>query len=134
VRAWNDAALLEQWRALWAEHVNRALELAGERSRVDHRSLEAQGVMRVAQIHRGRNVIEMERRGIETGRAELAHEIDAANAMLAMPPITTMTAAPRLFVLFRRAARPFWRRMQVSLPSRGRFAVACRSPPVIDVG
>jgi MobA/MobL family len=28
VRAWNDTTLLEQWRAQWTEHVNRALDRA----------------------------------------------------------------------------------------------------------
>jgi hypothetical protein len=71
-RAWDDPAPLEHWRTLWSEHVNRALELVGERARVDHRSLAAQGVERVAQIHLGHAVIEMERRGLAPSRAELA--------------------------------------------------------------
>ncbi|MEW6752835.1 MAG: MobQ family relaxase [Candidatus Latescibacterota bacterium] len=41
-REWNSRELLEAWRASWAEHQNRALERAGSRSRVDHRSLEVQ--------------------------------------------------------------------------------------------
>ena len=85
MRAWNETARLEQWRALWADHVNRALARAGERGRVDHRSLEAQGVDRLPQIHLGRAVIEMQQRGIATGRAALAREIAAMNAALVPP-------------------------------------------------
>ncbi len=43
-------AEIEQMRGLWAELQNRALERAGEESRVDHRSLEAQ---REAALERG---------------------------------------------------------------------------------
>jgi hypothetical protein len=82
-RSWNETARLEQWRALWADHVNQALAAAGEQARVDHRSLEAQGIERLAQIHLGRAVIEMRRQGIVTERAELAGAIDAVNGELA---------------------------------------------------
>jgi hypothetical protein len=83
VRAWNDTARLEAWRASWADHVNRALAAAGESVRVDHRSLEAQGIDRLAQIQIGPAVIEMEARGITTDRGELARKIEAINAALA---------------------------------------------------
>lgn len=78
-RVWNAPALLEQWRALWAGHVNRALAEASTSARVDHRSLEAQGINRLAQIHLGPAVIEMQRRGVTTERAELAQVIAAIN-------------------------------------------------------
>ena len=41
-REWNSDELLKSWRQLWAEHQNRALERAGVRARVDHRTLKAQ--------------------------------------------------------------------------------------------
>lgn len=41
------------WRAAWAEHANRALERAGSGSRIDHRTLEAQGIARPAQPNLG---------------------------------------------------------------------------------
>lgn len=43
-RDWNSKDLLEQWREKWAEHSNRALESAGFEARIDHRSLEEQGI------------------------------------------------------------------------------------------
>jgi hypothetical protein len=142
VRAWNDVALLEQWRALWAEHVNRALELAGESARVDHRSLEAQGIERVAGIHLGPAVVELAARGIDTERAELAREIEAINTALAeieeppprasSPPVTVIALAPGhdlvrrrrstgrgIAAAFRTAARMVW----------GRIRRAVRPPP-----
>jgi hypothetical protein len=41
-REWNSDALLEEWRALWALRQNEALERAGQKVRVDHRTLLAQ--------------------------------------------------------------------------------------------
>jgi ATP-dependent exoDNAse (exonuclease V) alpha subunit len=81
-RAWNAPAQLEQWRAIWADHVNRALARAGERERIDHRSLEAQGIERLAQIHLGPAVIEMQRRGVPTDRADRARAIATTNTRL----------------------------------------------------
>ncbi len=50
-REWNDKALLQSQRAAWAEHCNRHLERTGQK--IDHRSLEAQGIDRRPQIHLG---------------------------------------------------------------------------------
>ncbi|HEY4942297.1 MAG TPA: MobQ family relaxase [Rhizomicrobium sp.] len=41
------------WRAAWAEHANRALTAADAAARIDHRTLEAQGIRREAQPHLG---------------------------------------------------------------------------------
>lgn len=48
-REWNEKQTLEQWRGQWAEHTNRALELAGHEARIDHRTLEAQAVDAIEQ-------------------------------------------------------------------------------------
>ena len=44
VRDWNRTDLLEHWRGAWAEHANRRLAELDIDARVDHRSLEAQGI------------------------------------------------------------------------------------------
>ena len=49
VRAWNDKALLSDWREHWAAHCNLALARHGFDLRVDHRTLEAQGINLEAQ-------------------------------------------------------------------------------------
>jgi ATP-dependent exoDNAse (exonuclease V) alpha subunit len=41
------------WRKAWMVHANRALELAGSEARIDHRTLEAQGIFRMPQISLG---------------------------------------------------------------------------------
>ena len=54
----------EQLRQTWERVANQALERAGHDARIDHRSLEAQGIAREAGIHVGPNVLAMEERGI----------------------------------------------------------------------
>lgn len=53
-------------RKLWEGLVNDALEKAGSTARVDHRSLEDQGIERVATLHLGPEMAAMERRGEAT--------------------------------------------------------------------
>lgn len=43
-REWNSREMLEGWRERWAEHVNDRLNELGIEARVDHRTLEAQGI------------------------------------------------------------------------------------------
>ncbi|RWT33079.1 DNA primase, partial [Aeromonas caviae] len=73
---------LEQARQSWEEYANRALEQAGHDARIDHRTLEAQGIERLPTLHLGPNVIEMEGRGIRTDRADVALAIDTANTKI----------------------------------------------------
>jgi len=44
VRDWNHTDLLEHWREAWGEHVNRRLAELHIDVRIDHRSLQAQGI------------------------------------------------------------------------------------------
>ncbi|MDJ0718645.1 MAG: MobQ family relaxase [Prochloraceae cyanobacterium] len=76
---WNKKQLLEKQREAWAVQTNQALELAGVRQIIDHRSLEAQGINRIPQIHIGVAANAMMKRGIATERGELYEEIEAAN-------------------------------------------------------
>ena len=80
---WNDRELLKVQREAWANHTNNALEKAGYQIRVDHRSLEAQGIDRIPQIHLGPKVIAMEKRGIATTKMAEYREIEAINQNLA---------------------------------------------------
>jgi hypothetical protein len=63
VRDWNSPELLEKWREEWARCQNRALERAGRSERVDHRSLEAQGIDREPEPKQGPVATRMEREG-----------------------------------------------------------------------
>jgi Ti-type conjugative transfer relaxase TraA len=44
VRDWNATQLLEHWREAWADHVNERLAELDIDARIDHRTLEAQGI------------------------------------------------------------------------------------------
>ena len=63
VRDWNSPELLEHLRERWAFYQNRALEKAGRSERVDHRSLEAQGIDREPEPKQGPVATQMERNG-----------------------------------------------------------------------
>ncbi len=43
-RAWNSREMLEGWREAWAGHVNERLAALDIETRIDHRTLEAQGI------------------------------------------------------------------------------------------
>ena len=77
-RAWFEAT-----REAWATHTNHALARAGHAVRIDHRSLEAQGITdRLPGVHIGSDVLAMERRGVQTGRGTDAIRCTALNAQL----------------------------------------------------
>ena len=82
-RAWNKRAAIAAHRQAWAEHANQALERAGYTERIDHRSLEDQGVEREPQIHLGAKVMEMEARGISTQVGAESRHISKVNRDIA---------------------------------------------------
>lgn len=76
-------AWLEETREAWSLAANAALEAGGHDARVDHRTLEEQGIDRVPGVHRG-PVGHMEARGIETAFISRSLEdFDAAERELA---------------------------------------------------
>lgn len=78
VRAWNDRALLDQWRDTWAQLVNRHLAIHGVKARVDHRSLDAQGVERTPTQHQGPIAHAMDQRGAMPDRLRVVVPTPAA--------------------------------------------------------
>ena len=82
--AWNKKAQLKEWREQWADHMNRALERAGHKERVDSRSFKDQGIEdQEPTRHNGPAVTAMERRGIETDRGEHNRRAKEQNRELA---------------------------------------------------
>jgi hypothetical protein len=78
-RSWNDKAMLQGWREQWQEHTNAMLQLKGFQERIDHRTLQEQGIERIPQIHLGPNVAAMRDKGIATERGDLYAEIEDDN-------------------------------------------------------
>lgn len=78
-RDWNQKNNLESWRSDWSQSVNKALQRDGLSCRVDHRSLERQGIARTPQIHMGKVATAMEREGIDTVRGDRNRTIIDSN-------------------------------------------------------
>ena len=79
VRDWNRTELVEQWRERWADHVNARLAELDIDARIDHRSLEAQGIGLEPQDKIGSAASRMGGRGLEAERIEQHREIAARN-------------------------------------------------------
>jgi Ti-type conjugative transfer relaxase TraA len=95
VRDWNKTALIEQWRERWADHVNRALAERDIDARIDHRSLDAQGIALEPQDKIGPAASRISGRGLEAERIEEHRTIAQrngeriiANPALALDAIT----------------------------------------------
>ncbi|RAI37031.1 Ti-type conjugative transfer relaxase TraA [Rhodoplanes serenus] len=69
-RDWNRTELVEHWRERWADHVNERLAELDIDARIDHRSLEAQGIELEAQSKIGAPAQRIEATGHEADRAE----------------------------------------------------------------
>jgi MobA/MobL family len=78
-RDWNQKPLIELWRERWADYQNRALEKYGHEARVDHRSLEDQGIDREPTTHLGPGAQGMEDRGIKSDRGDENRRRQTAN-------------------------------------------------------
>ena len=80
VRDWNRTEMVERWRERWAEHVNERLAELDVDARIDHRSLEAQGIELEPQSQIGALAQRIEGEGIEAAdRAEMHREIARNN-------------------------------------------------------
>ncbi|MBB3941454.1 Ti-type conjugative transfer relaxase TraA [Novosphingobium fluoreni] len=89
VRDWNRTELLTHWREAWAEHVNERLAQLDIDARVDHRSLEAQGIALEPQHKIGPAAARMVGQGLKSERFDEHHAIARANGtrILANPNI-----------------------------------------------
>jgi Ti-type conjugative transfer relaxase TraA len=79
VRDWNRTELVEQWRERWADHVNERLAELDIDARIDHRTLEAQGIELEPQDKVGPAAQRMGERGLESERIEDHREIARRN-------------------------------------------------------
>jgi Ti-type conjugative transfer relaxase TraA len=84
VREWNRTEIVKRWRERWAELANERLAELDIDARIDHRSLEAQGLALEPQSQIGALAKRIEVRGIEgegleADRAEMHREIARGN-------------------------------------------------------
>lgn len=89
VRDWNRTELLTHWREAWETHVNQRLAELDIDARIDHRSLEAQGIDLEPQHKIGPAAARMAGQGLESERLEEHHAIARSNGekILANPAI-----------------------------------------------
>jgi len=69
-RDWNSAGLLKEWREAWADHVNERLAELDIDARIDHRTLEAQGIDLEPQHKIGPAAMRRPDQGLEAERIE----------------------------------------------------------------
>jgi Ti-type conjugative transfer relaxase TraA len=88
-RDWNRTDLLEEWRERWAEHVNQRLAELDIDGRIDHRSLEAQGIDLEPQHKIGPAAARMAAQGLQLERVDEYREIARSNGdkIIAQPRI-----------------------------------------------
>jgi ATP-dependent exoDNAse (exonuclease V) alpha subunit len=79
---------LAQWREFWQDHINRALNDAGETARVDHRTLAQQGSARTPAPTLNRRLLAMEQRGLDTQHGERWRAESHATGLLTAEPLT----------------------------------------------
>ncbi len=80
VREWNRTEIVERWRERWAEHVNERLAELDIDARIDHRSLDAQGIGLEPQSQVGAPAQRIDGEGIEAAdRADMHREIARNN-------------------------------------------------------
>lgn len=89
VREWNRTELLTHWREAWAEHVNERLAELDLDARIDHRTLEAQGIDLEPQHKIGPAASRMAGQGLEAHRLAEHLEIARSNGekILANPSL-----------------------------------------------
>lgn len=90
VRSWNQKDLLNHWREQWELHCNLALVKAGHDLRIDHRTLEAQGINLEAQTKIGPKAAQqaMARLAEHQALAERNGERLLANPSIALTAMT----------------------------------------------
>ncbi|HXW21923.1 MAG TPA: Ti-type conjugative transfer relaxase TraA, partial [Rhodomicrobium sp.] len=82
VRDWNRTEMVERWRERWAELANERLAELDIDARIDHRSLEAQGIALEPQSQIGATAQRIESEGIEAAdRADMHREIARNNGV-----------------------------------------------------
>ena len=88
-RDWNRTDLLQEWRERWEGHVNERLAQLDIDARVDHRSLEAQGIDLEPQNKIGPAASRMAAHGLDAERLVEHHAIARANGerIIANPEI-----------------------------------------------
>lgn len=132
VRDWNRTEMVERWRERWAEHVNERLAELDIDARIDHRSLEAQGIGLEPQSQIGAPAQRIEGDGIEAAdRADMHREIarDNGNRIIADPSVALNAITQQQSTFTRRDMAMFAHRHSDGLDQYNEVMGAMRNAP-----
>lgn len=138
VRDWNRTEMVERWRERWAEHVNERLSELDIDARIDHRSLEAQGIGLEPQSQIGAPAQRIEGKGIEAAdRADMHREIARNNGdrIIADPSIALDAITHQQSTFTRRDMAMFAHRHSDGIDQFNEVMGAMRgSPDLVELG
>jgi len=138
VRDWNRTEMVERWRERWAELANERLAELDIDARIDHRSLEAQGIALEPQSQIGATAQRIEGKEIEAAdRAEMHREIARNNGarIIADPSIALDAITHQQSTFTRRDMAMFAHRHSEGLEQFNEVMGAMRgAPELIELG
>jgi Ti-type conjugative transfer relaxase TraA len=138
VRDWNRTQMVERWRERWAEVANERLADLDIDARIDHRSLEAQGIALEPQSQIGAPALRIEGEGIEAAdRAEIHREIARNNGerIIADPSVAMEAITQQQSTFTQRDMAKFAHRHSDGLDQFNAVMGAMRSAPdLVELG
>jgi Ti-type conjugative transfer relaxase TraA len=142
VRAWNRTEMVERWRERWATLANERLAELDIDARIDHRSLEAQGIALEPQSQIGAPAKRIEVRGIdgaaiEADRAEMHRDIARNNGarIIADPALGLDTITQQQSTFTRRDMAKFAHRHSDGVDQFNDVMGAMRgAPDLVELG
>jgi Ti-type conjugative transfer relaxase TraA len=142
VREWNRTEMVERWRERWAELANERLAELDIDARIDHRSLEAQGLALEPQSQIGAPAKRIEVRGIEgegleADRAEMHREIARGNGerIIADPSVALDAITHQQSTFTRRDMAKFAHRHSDGIDQFNEIMGAMRrAPNLVELG
>jgi Ti-type conjugative transfer relaxase TraA len=137
-REWNATQMVERWRERWAELANERLAELDIDARIDHRSLEAQGIALEPQSQIGAPAQRIEGEGVEAAdRAELHREIARNNGgrIIADPSIALDAITHQQSTFTRRDMAKFAHRHSDGVDQFNEVMGAMRNAPdLVELG
>ena len=142
VRDWNRTEVVERWRERWAELANERLAELDIDARIDHRSLEAQGIALEPQSQIGAPAKRIEVQGIEgetteADRAEMHREIARGNGarIIADPSLGLDAITQQQSTFTRRDIAKFAHRHSHGIEQFNQLMGAMRNAPdLVELG
>ena len=136
VRDWNATQMVERWRERWAELANERLAELDIDARIDHRSLEAQGIGLEPQTQIGAPAQRIKGEGLEAAdRAEMHREIARNNGarIIADPSVALDAITHQQSTFTRRDIAMFAHRHSDGIEQFNAVMGAMRSAPELVV-